>query len=147
MVQNFVFNSPARRSALSSAVVAANLDAIGSLNSGNTAPVNPQVGMPWLDTSVYETSGVVYLKIWDGSDWVTFAQYPSIEYSKIARFNVSTPSIGWSFSHNFNKPNVSVQVFDSGGNKINPISIDVSNVNTVVITHAFPVAGSVVVIG
>lgn len=147
MVQGFVFPYPANNSGLVSAIVRTNLSAIGSMNSGDTAPTNPQTGMPWLDTSRFTTYGELTLKTWSGSAWVILVEYPASSYSEMVRFTVSTPAVSWTLAHSLGKANVTVQVFDASGFLVTPLSVDVSNTNTVTVTHAFAIAGSAIVLG
>lgn len=144
MSQGFVFATPVAGSGLSSTQERVNNDAIGTLNAGKVAPINPRKGMPWLDT----TGTPLLLKTWDGNQWVIGAEFPLFQ-AAIApvRFAI-TPAIAvWTLTHNLNKTTVAVFAYDSNGVVLQPLSVDVSDPNVAVVTHAFLLAGSALVIG
>ena len=146
MSQGFVFLTPVSRGALSSEVVRTNLSAISSFNAGDEAPANPVKGMPWLDTSDDPTS--YQLKVWSGSQWLTIAVWPfETVFGTVVRFSVTVPARVWSLNHGLSRSNLVVNLFDSNGLSIDPLSTDVTNSDTTVITHAVPIAGSAIVIG
>lgn len=59
-------------------------ETIFTLNAGDTAPINPRDGEPWLDTSNGFTDAV--LKIYNGTEWVLANEYnPYIKELKLAR--------------------------------------------------------------
>ncbi len=148
MAQGFVFTYPAYRSGLSSQIVRTNLDAIGSMNAGTSAPTAPQQGMPWLDVSKLTSDNELSLKVWDGGAWRVIAVFPFEDrFTEVVRFTITTAAIVWSLTHSFGDSPVSVQLYDVNGNEMKPLSINTVNNNTVVVTHAFAVAGSAIVIG
>jgi len=146
MAQDFVFSNPIHRSGLISEIIRNNLDAIGSLNSGTAEPDDPEVGMPWLDTSSSPTT--FYLKVYTAAGWLTIATYPTVtSYASFYRASVSVASASWSITHSLSVRPVAVHCFDSSYNKIEPLSVDTSNVNIAVIIHAAALTGHVLITG
>jgi hypothetical protein len=146
MSQDFIFGMPPNREALASIFVRNNLDSIGSLNSGPTAPSNPREGMPWLDTAGSPSSFA--LKFYDGSAWQTIAEFPfATTATAIVRVAVNPAVQTWNLLHNLGKSTVTVTCFDLSGKVIDPLDIDISNVNQAVVQHAAPIAGAALVFG
>jgi hypothetical protein len=146
MSQGFVFGVPQFRNPLSSADVRRNLDAIGTLNSGDTPPNNPDIGMPWLNTS--EAPSRFTLNFWSGTSWQTIAEFPfSSAALNLVRFSVTPASQTWTLVHNLGRPSVSVTLFDVGGRGIQALNVDISNINQAVVQHAAPLEGAAIVIG
>ena len=146
MPQDFIFGQPATRSALASEFTRNNLDSIGTLNIGASAPSNPRQGMPWLDTSNAPTSYV--LKAFLNNVWVALAEYPQpVSNVNAVRFSISPATKTWTLTHNLTRSSVSVVLFDLSDKVIEALDIDVTDVNQAVVTHAAPVAGTALVIG
>jgi hypothetical protein len=146
MTQGFIFGQPVTRSGLLSKIVKDNLDAIGTLNAGATAPANPEEGMPWLDTSGSPTAFA--LKFYDGSAWQTIAEFPfATTATAIVRIAVNPAAQTWNLLHNLGKSTVTVTCFDLSGKVIDPLDIDISNVNQAVVQHAASIAGAALVFG
>lgn len=148
MTQGFIFGQPVNRGPLASEAVRKNLDAIGSLNAGTTAPANPNsvIGMPWLDTTNAPT--LFSLKFFDGTTWQTLIEFPfATGVAGIVRSTVNPAAQVWTVIHNLNKSSVDVALYDLTGKRIDASDVDVSNPNQAVVTHAAPVAGNALIIG
>ena len=146
MSQGFIFGQPATRAGLTSQFVRANFDAIGTLNAGPDEPLNPEEGMPWLDTTDAPTA--VKLKVFIGSAFQVIAEFPFTSLAvSLVRFPISTATALWEVIHNLGKPSVSVTLFNISGKVIEALDIDVTDVNKAVVTHAYPLVGSALVVG
>lgn len=146
MTQGFVFGQPVTREGLISQFVRANFDAVGSLNAGDTAPENPQEGMPWLDTS--EAPTIFRLKVYLAGVFQVMAVFPVVLADTVsARIVIGVPAVTWTLVHNFGQPTVSVTLFDLTGKMIEALDVDVTDVNQAIVTHAYPVAGAALVVG
>lgn len=146
MTQGFVFGQPVLRSGLVSQIVRDNFDAVGSWHEGPTAPLNPRLGMPWLDTSQSPLSFT--LKFFDGTAFQIIATFPFIAATTgIVRFVINPAVQVWNLLHNLGKPSVAVALYDLSGNAVVALDVDVSNANQVDVTHAVPIAGLAMVIG
>lgn len=146
MTQGFEFGQPATRSNLASEFVRKNFEALATLNAGDTAPLNPQDGMPWLDTS---NAPVTYsLKTFFGGAWQTVVEFPAASSGvSVFRAEIGVASSVWTIDHNLGQDNVSVTLFDLTGKVIEALEIDTANSNQAVVTHAYPLLGSALVIG
>ena len=148
MSQGFIFGQPVLRGPLASEIVRKNLDAIGSLNAGTTAPANPDkiIGMPWLDTTGAPT--LFCLKFFDGTTFQTLIEFPfATGVAGVIRSSINPAATVWTLIHNLNKSSVAVSLYDLTGNKIDASDVDVSNPNQAVVTHPAPVAGNALIIG
>ena len=146
MTQQFVFGQPVPNSVLASIIVQKNLDSLGTTNEGTTAPLNPQKGMLWLDTSGAPAS--TELKYWDGAAWQAIASFPLIAPpTGIVRISVSPAVQTWTLIHNFGKSSVDVTLFDLAGKTITPLDVDITNINQAVIQHAAPLEGAALLVG
>ncbi|KKN80247.1 hypothetical protein LCGC14_0332160 [marine sediment metagenome] len=146
MSQGFVFGTPANRSDLESVKVRVNLDALGTANAGDTAPAAPKEGMFWLDTSNAPTQWL--LKQFLGGAFQILISFPTpTNTATITLFTITPAVVTWTLTHNFNRAAVSVSLFDTNGKSVEALDVNVSNVNEAVITHAFALGGTAVVIG
>jgi hypothetical protein len=101
--------------------------------------------MPWLDTSSIG-SGILYLKVYNGTDWVILVTYPATN-ATVFRKDFLSSATTWTVTHNLNQVSVAVDIYDVLGHRITALDVDTNNVNEAVITHAFPMTGRVIVIG
>ena len=146
MSQGFIFGTPANKSDLESAKVRVNLNAVGSANAGDTAPAGPEEGMFWLDNSDAPTQW--RLNQFLSGDWQVLFTFPSTSGAAASILFVITPAVAtWTLEHNFNKAAVSVSLYDTNGRAVEALEVNVVDVNEVVVTHAFPLGGTAVVIG
>jgi hypothetical protein len=146
VTQGFVFGQPVTREGLFSQFVRDNFDALGTLNAGDTEPLNPQEGMPWLDTSQAPTKYI--FKIFTGGSFQTAFEFPAAATAvSLIRIPITVAASTWNLVHNLGKDNVSVALFDLSNKVIEALDVDVSNVNQAVVTHAYPLTGSALVIG
>lgn len=146
MSQGFVFGTPANQSNLESIKVRVNLDALGTANAGTTAPAAPKEGMFWLDTLDEPTEW--RLKQFLGGAFQTLITFPTaVNTGTITLFTITPAVATWTLTHNFNRAAVAVSLFDTNGKSIEALDVNVSDANEAVITHAFALGGTAVVIG
>jgi len=144
MSQGFDPTVPVFGSGLQSNPVRANLNALFSSNSGNTAPSNPALGTLWVDTSVPTN---VTLKIYNGTAWVPLIFHletpAAVTFAGSQSRFVFTqgPPVGtWVLVHNLNCfP--SVTIVDATNFVIIPDTIHYDSANQITVTFVVPVSG------
>lgn len=149
MAQGFDSNKPAYQDPLLSEPMRTNLNALASCHSGTQAPVDPETGWLWLDTSDPTN---YRLRMYIGGSWLIILNnlaggYPS--QSTVGQY-VHTQAVAaatWSIVHNLNSEDVTIQFWDSSDQLMFPDTITVVSPNIVQATFLVVTAGKSVVLG
>ncbi len=152
MAQNFDAQKPALNDPLTSEPMRVNFQAVISLNSGPTAPSDPQEGWPWFDTSDPTN---IKLKFFIGGTWVTGlanvqAGPPSQSNVDKEVFTQSVAATTWTVNHSLDSDELSVTCIDTSTSPdtiMIPDTVEFTSTSVVTITFLTPQAGKAVLLG
>jgi len=142
----FEFDLPVPNSSVLAQEVRSNFNSLGTLNitANPDAPTNPRNGMPRL--YMESTTSALFQIYFEGA-WVTLAVLGSGTVAQARRKSQSFSSQSqWIFDHNLGLRPL-VQVVLATGEVVLPEKIEHASVDRVIVTHAAPESGEIIVVG